>query len=57
MDFEARIEAIRSKREAQGLNVHFLREDGTPDNFSFATEERANAFRESLKRQGRTITN
>lgn len=55
MDFEARIAAVRAKRETLALNVHFLREDGTPDSFSFATVERRDMFVASLKRQGRMI--
>ncbi len=51
----ARMDALRAKREALGFNVHFIRDDGTPDCFSFRTAERANAFRASLVRQGRTI--
>ncbi|WP_430636113.1 hypothetical protein [Sphingomonas hankookensis] len=47
--------ATVAQRETVGLNVHFLREDGTPDRFSFATSERAEAFRAKLRRQGVTI--
>lgn len=57
MDLEARFAAIKAKREATGLglNVRFLREDGTRDMFSFNSVERAEAFRASLRRQGRVI--
>jgi hypothetical protein len=55
-DFEAPIASVRAAREDKGLNVHFVREDGTPDSFSFATPERATAFAASLRRQGRTVT-
>ncbi len=51
-DLGKRAAAVVAQREAQGLNVHFLREDGTPDRFSFATAERADAFRASLNRRG-----
>lgn len=51
----ASAKAIVAKREAQGLNVHFEREDGTADRFSFRNAERADAFRASLKRQGRKV--
>lgn len=51
----ARMQAVIATREEAGLNVHFLREDGTPDRFSFATEERAEAFRAKLRKAGRTI--
>jgi hypothetical protein len=56
-DFEKRFAAIRAKREASGLglNVRFLRADGTPDEFSFATVERADKFRASLRRQNLEI--
>lgn len=50
-----RAAALVAKREAEGLNVHFLREDGTPDRFSFATAERAASFRASLERRGLTV--
>ena len=52
-----RLNKVRAAREAtgMGLNVRFLREDGTPDEFSFASVERAEAFRASLRRTGRAI--
>lgn len=56
-DMDALAARVRAKREATGLglNVRFLREDGTPDEFSFANAERAEAFRATLVRQGRTV--
>lgn len=56
-DMDALAARVKAKREATGLglNVRFLREDGTPDEFSFATAERAEAFRATLGRQGRTV--
>ena len=58
-DMDALAAKVRARREATGLglNVEFLREDGTPDNFSFGTQERADAFREKLRRTGRTVLN
>ncbi len=48
---------VKAKREASGLglNVRFLREDGVADEFSFATPERAAAFRAKLVRNGREL--
>jgi hypothetical protein len=53
----ARVRAAQLKRETQDprLNVHFTREDGRPDCFSFPTLDRADAFRAKLQRIGRTI--
>lgn len=50
---------VRAKREATGLglNVRFLREDGVEDSFSYATPEKANAFRAALTKAGRTVLN
>lgn len=58
-DMDALAARVKAKREAQGLglNVRFVREDGAHDEFSFATVERANAFRASLVRQGRKVLN
>lgn len=58
-DMDALAARVKAKREAQGLglNVLFVREDGTHDEFSFATVERADAFRASLVRQGRKVLN
>lgn len=50
-----RANALVATRETQGLNIHFLREDGTRDRYSFATMEGAEKFKSSLRRQGRTI--
>lgn len=57
MDMDALVARVKAKREAAGigLNVRFLREDGTRDEFSFATVDRANAFRAKLTRQGREV--
>ena len=57
IDMNALAVRVKAKREAAGLglNVRFLREDGTPDEFSFADPARAEAFRASLQRQGRTL--
>jgi hypothetical protein len=52
---EARFAKIRAQRELAGTNVHFLREDGTPDCYSFASMEKADKFRATLERLGRTI--
>jgi len=48
---------VKAKREAQGvgLNVRFVREDGRNDEYSFATVERADAFRAKLAAAGRTV--
>lgn len=51
----ARFAKVRADREALGTNVHFIREDGERDCFSFATAETAEKFRASLKAAGRTI--
>lgn len=52
----AKANALVAKREEDGRNVHFTREDGTEDRFSFATNERADAFRAKVRRQGMTVT-
>ncbi|MDR7257842.1 hypothetical protein J2X47_002022 [Sphingomonas sp. BE270] len=56
-DMDALAARIKAKREATGLglNVRFLREDGTPDEYSFATVGRAEKFRATLTRRGRTL--
>lgn len=48
---------LKAKREAAGLglNVRFVNVDGRNDEFSFATVERAEAFRAKLVRQGREL--
>lgn len=46
----AKIRATVAKREAQGLNVHFVNDRGEQDRFSFGTKERADAFRAKLSR-------
>lgn len=51
-DIAARMRDSRERREIAGTNVHFINERGESDCFSFATMERADAFRAKLKRQG-----
>lgn len=57
MDMAALVARVKANREEKGLglNVRFLREDGTKDEFSFGTVDQANAFRQKLSRQGRQI--
>lgn len=57
LDMNDLVARVKAKREATGLglNVRFKREDGTPDEFSFATPERAEAFRVKLRRTGREL--
>ena len=57
MDMDALVARVKAKREATGLglNVRFLREDGTRDEFSFATPENADRFRAKLCRTGREV--
>lgn len=59
MDISNKINQVRARREATGLglNVRFVREDGTHDEFSFASTERANAFRVKLRAQGLKVLN
>lgn len=54
-DLGQRAAALVAKRESEGLNVHFLRKDGTPARLSFATAERAAAFRANLNRRGLVV--
>lgn len=56
-DMDALAARVRAQREATGLglNVRFKREDGTPDEYSFAKVERAEKFRAALARQGREL--
>lgn len=51
-DLGKRAAAVVAQREAEGLNVHFINERGQHDRHSFATAERAGAFRASLARRG-----
>lgn len=51
----ARAKALVATREAHGMNVHFVRENGTADRFSFRDRESADKFRAALRRAGRTI--
>lgn len=53
----AKMRAAVERREAAGTNVHFLRDDGTPDRFSFRDMKSADRFRASLRRAGLTILN
>lgn len=53
--FEDLFAKVRASREADGRNVRFTREDGTADEFSLATVERADRFRAALQRQGREV--
>ena len=46
--FAARAEAIVAAREATGCNVHFTNAQGQRDRRSFATPERATAFRQRM---------
>lgn len=50
-----RMTAIKARREPLGMNVHFINERGQRDVFSFNSVERANAFRDKLRRLGREI--
>jgi len=43
---------VKAKREAAGTNVRFVNVDGKTDEFSFATVERAEAFRAARVRMG-----
>ena len=49
--FAERARQIVAQREADGLNVHFVNERGEQDRFSFATKERADAFRAKIARR------
>ena len=51
----ARAKALVEKREAEGLNVHFINQDGKQDRYSFNTADDAAKFRANLKRNGMTI--
>lgn len=51
----ARARALVSKREEQGLNVHFINSRGEKDRFSFQTEERRDKFVDKLKRDGLVV--
>lgn len=50
----ARAKAVVAARE-DGRNVHFINESGARDRYSFATLERADAFRAKLRRAGREV--
>lgn len=53
--FLDRMAEIKAAREPKGFNVHFINERGERDVFSFRSAERANAFRDGLRRLGREI--
>ena len=55
IDMYALAAKVRARREPLGLNVRFLREDGTPDEWSWRDTEGADRFRASLRRQGLTV--
>jgi hypothetical protein len=46
---------VKAKREATAGNVRFVGLDGKPSEFSFASVEKADAFRASVVREGREI--
>lgn len=54
MNMDAINKAVRARREPLGLNVRFLRDDGTPDEFSFRDTVQADKFRAALRRRGLT---
>jgi hypothetical protein len=54
-DLAQRAAALVAKREAEGLNVHFINERGEFDRYSMASPERASALRASLQGLGRTV--
>lgn len=53
----ARMQRTVEAREAAGFNVHFINERGARDRFSFRDQERADAFKAKLQRQGLTVLN
>jgi hypothetical protein len=56
-DMNALALRVRAQREATGggLNVRFVGEDGSPAEFSFASADRADAFRAKLRAAGREL--
>lgn len=54
-DMDALATRVRARREATGGNVRFVGDDGKPNEFSFATTEKAGKFRDALVREGRTV--
>ena len=54
-DMDALAARVRTKREAAGTNVHFVNSGGKRDCYSFATKERADAFRAKLTSIGREL--
>jgi hypothetical protein len=56
-DMDALAARVRAKREATGLglNVRFIDETGERNEFSFASADRAEAFRDKLRRAGREL--
>ena len=57
MDYDKLFNQVRARREPLGLNVRFLRADGTEDEFSFRDQDRVERFKASLRRQNLTILN
>jgi len=55
MDIEALNKEVRARREPLGLNVRFVRSDGTHDEWSMRDKASADKFRTSLIRQGLEI--
>ena len=49
---QALIDRTREKNRAAGRNVKWTREDGTVDEWSFSTVERAQAFLAKCERRG-----
>lgn len=45
---------LRKRRRGLGLNVQFMKDDGTRDEWSFSTIERRDAFIRGLEREGKT---
>ena len=56
-DMAARLNALVARREASGCNVYFINVDGRADRRSFQTVERAEAFKATLRANGREIIN
>jgi hypothetical protein len=49
------LRAVAAKREAEGLNVHFINARGEKDRYSFGDIASRDKFIASLKRAGRQI--
>ena len=50
-----RMNAVKRERNVRGLNVHYIRADGTPDCFSFNSHDRATAFSKARAAEGLEI--